>query len=120
MLITRDEANLTLTATKDRGLPIRTLGATFSYENNPQHELATARFWGFDPGSIDTEEQAQLESDIVEYLRRFPNLTANAVHKYVGGNRKVVLDTLRRMRNVGMIAEKKGPGLSMLLYVPPD
>lgn len=117
MLVTRDEETITVTPTKTRGQKIKEFVAKFEYQNDEQHELTSARFWPVDVDAGKAEEEAKDRAEIVAYLKRFPNLSATAVYNHVGGNKQAVLDLLRRMQMDGSILTKKGPGVSLLLYV---
>lgn len=118
MLVTREEETITVTPTKTRGQRIKEFTAKFVYENDAQHELTTARFWPVDVDASKLEEEEQDKAAIITYLKRFPNLSANQVYNQIGGNKKNLLDLLRRMQMAGEIATKKGPGVSLLMYVP--
>lgn len=119
LLVAREDNDVTLSASKVRGFDVPTFGATFDYENDDQHELVTARFWPFDPGQANDDDRANLESEVLAFLTKHPYQTATAVYNYVGGNKSATLELLREMRRAGKIAERKGAGTAMHLFVRP-
>ncbi len=122
LLITRDEANITLTATKVRGQDVKPFGATFSFENDESRELRCARFWPATPETEESEaelKRAEIETGVIESVRRFGTLSANQAYDQIGGNRAQVLDIIRQMVKVGTLGQKQG-ARGYLLYVPGD
>lgn len=121
ILVQRDDLNVTIASTKDRGLRVQPMGALFDYENDAHHELLRAQFLHADPLTEETEEKSrrqQIEADALAYIKKFPNVTATQVYNEIGGNKKMVLDVLREMRLAGKLAEKQGGGMTRLLFVP--
>lgn len=119
MLVSRDGTNIILSATKVRGPSVTQFGAEFSFENDSQHELQTARFWPYDPTAQDAEDLANLESNIIDYLKKNPGDSANAVYGDVGGNKQKVLDVIRTMERDGKISRRPGSGNSSKLFIIP-
>lgn len=119
MLISRDGPNITLSATKVRGPSVKTFGASFSFENDPQHELLTARFWPFNPEEEEDEDGEQTEASITTEIKKFGPISANQVYDRLGGNRAKVLDLIRQMVKSGKIGQRQG-ARGMLLYVSED
>lgn len=119
MLVSRDGSNITLSATKVRGVAIKNFGATFSFENDPYHELLTARFWPFNPEEEDEEDGEQTEASITAEIKRFGPISANQTYDRLGGNRAKVLDLIRQMVKSGKIGQRQG-ARGMLLYVSED
>lgn len=121
ILVARDDLNVTMESTKDRGMRVQPFGAEFSYANDNYHELIEARFWPADPITEENEEKgrrAEIETAALDYIRKFPNVTATQVYNEIGGNKKMVFDVLRQLRLDGKLLEKQGGGMSRLLYLP--
>lgn len=118
MLVTRDQTNISMTATKVRGVDVEKFGATFSFENDEHHELTTARFWPYNPADEDKAAQSASEENIIGELKEFGAMSANQTYDRVGGNRSEVLDLLRQMVKAGRIGQRQGTR-GMLLYAIP-
>jgi len=119
ILVSRDGTNIILSATKVRGVSVPSFGAEFTFENDPQHELLTARFWPHDPAEQDAEELADLERSVLDYLKKNPGDSATAVYGDVGGNRQKVFDVIRTMERDGKISRRPGSGNSSKLFAIP-
>lgn len=112
ILITRDDQTVIVTATKVRGVSIKPFSAKFTFDNDAQHELKTARFWPIDlkaEAAADAEEEEnELEENIISELAKFGAMSANQAYDRVGGNRTNVLFTIREMVKEGKIGQKQG------------
>lgn len=107
LLVTRDESTVTVNATKVRGPSIKQFSGSFVFENDAASELSTARFWGTNQEEQEEQDTAAMEASILEELRKFGDMSANAIYDRVGGNRSETLDLLRKMRQQKKLGERK-------------
>ena len=119
LLITREEETVTVTPTKTRGPMIKAFSAKFAFENDPSHELVTARFWPSETAAADADADlpdSELQTLILGELQKFGEMSANQIYERIGGNRNKVLDMIRHMRGGKQLGEKKGNRGGFLLY----
>jgi hypothetical protein len=120
ILVARDDLNVTMESTKDRGMRVAPFGAEFEYKNDPHHEMITARFWPADPLTEETEalsRKAIIEADALDALKKHGTLSANQIFDKIGGNRLQVLDVLRQMAARGDLGQKQA-SRGYVLYIP--
>lgn len=120
LLVARDDLNVTIESTKDRGMRVQPFGAEFKYQNDNYHELLTAEFIPADALTEENEEKSRatiIEADALDALKKHGTLSANQIYDIVGGNRPQVLDVLRQMTQRGDLGRKQA-SRGYVLYIP--
>lgn len=117
VLVTRDDDNVFLKATKVRGPSFKELSALFTYDNDDSDELLSARFFGTSTASVEELNAIRFREDICDVLRKTPYQNANEIVGRLKGNRKAILDCLRILKTESVIGERPGPNLSRQLYL---
>lgn len=117
LLVEREEGSdtITLKSTKTRGVDVYPFAAAFTYENNSQGNLATAKFYGL--AANDTNSGRAIENAIVEALKD-TRLNQTALIKAVmdtstcEAGRDRVRDMVKRLSKTGTIRPVDGPNNS--------